>query len=461
MATVPTTTYTTIRDVYEFMNLYQEVWGEAVGTGDSQETEFSLDNRKVVTGSLTVYLAGVVTTAYTLDADAGVITFDSAPSAVAITADYWYSDIPSSVVGTYITRVEKAIDSRMGRSFGTATNVTEFYDGRGDDSSNPFYYQGVQFDVDAQAQIRPLNEKFYQDSVLQVQYYPILGVRLLAVNNSIDQQYDQSYYDADATFGGATWIAQTFTAGASSNLVAVDIPIKYNTGTVGAITAALYATSGNVPTGSALATADTVSLTSSDTNYYYQRFTFAVNPYKMTQGTVYAIVLSAASASSTSTFKVMQDGTTSAFSGGQYAASTNSGSTWTGTSTKDLIFATWVATTLPYGQWTTVNNEGKVILMPQNLITSASTSGSSGVYAGPTFAKGIQNIVINYAYGYTSVPLIIEDLATKMAAVNLMRSRIMGSPVPQNLNANNIKSIEQEIEYVFTTFGRKLEGAII
>lgn len=454
MATVPTTTYTTVRKVYEFMNLFQEVYTETLtGTVNSSNTVFTTANKKVVTGSPIVYDNAVATTAFTSDDDSGTITFTVAPvTGHAMTIDYWYSDIPSSVVGTYITRVEKSIDSRMGRVFNTATNVTEFLDGRADDSVSPFYYQGTQFYKDAMLQIRPLNEVYYTDTVLQMQYYPILGVRLLSVNNFVDQQYDQSNYDTDQGFGSTTWVGQTFTASSSSNLVAVDVPIKYNTGTVSGVTAVLYATAAGVPTGSALATSDAVTVTSSDTSYYYLRFTFATNPYQLAQGTVYAIVLKSASASSTSTFYVQQDASAASFSGGSYVASTNSGGTWASTSTKDLIFLTWVATPIPYGQYVTVNNEGKINLMPQNIITTPS---------GISFSKGVQNIVVNYTYGYTSVPLIIEDLATKMAAVNLMRSRVMGSPVPQALTMNNIKSIENECEYVFTTFGRKLEGAII
>ena len=72
-----------------------EVEDEAVGTGDASETEFSLDNPYIVSGSETIYFDGAVVAAadYTLDDDTGAITFAAAPGQdVVITADYTYQD---------------------------------------------------------------------------------------------------------------------------------------------------------------------------------------------------------------------------------------------------------------------------------------------------------------------------------------------------------------------------------
>ena len=72
--------------------LYMEpvtVTGEAVGTGDAAKVLFPLAHHTIRSGSLTVYLGGVVTTAYTADLAAGTVTFTTAPgTGVAITADY-------------------------------------------------------------------------------------------------------------------------------------------------------------------------------------------------------------------------------------------------------------------------------------------------------------------------------------------------------------------------------------
>lgn len=72
--------------------------GEAVGTGDGTTVTFSLDYKPVLVSPTdgtklkgTVYLNGSPTTAYTVNADAGTITFTTAPGVgVAITADYTY-----------------------------------------------------------------------------------------------------------------------------------------------------------------------------------------------------------------------------------------------------------------------------------------------------------------------------------------------------------------------------------
>ncbi len=65
------------------------VTGEAVGTGDAAETTFSLDYTTVRDGTLTVYLDGSETSAYTPNLTTGEIEFTAAPGLdVAITADY-------------------------------------------------------------------------------------------------------------------------------------------------------------------------------------------------------------------------------------------------------------------------------------------------------------------------------------------------------------------------------------
>ncbi len=70
------------------------ITGEAVGTGDGANAEFTLDYGNVQDGSLTVYVDGVeqtLTTDYTVALSTGVITFEAGSipaSAAAVTADY-------------------------------------------------------------------------------------------------------------------------------------------------------------------------------------------------------------------------------------------------------------------------------------------------------------------------------------------------------------------------------------
>ena len=63
--------------------------GEEVGTGDDEETEFTLKNIPVKEGSVTIYLDGAGTADYTLNRETGQIVFNEPPGEdVSITADY-------------------------------------------------------------------------------------------------------------------------------------------------------------------------------------------------------------------------------------------------------------------------------------------------------------------------------------------------------------------------------------
>lgn len=81
--------------------LSSQVVGEAVGTGDSSTTTFTLANAPVAPTTLAVYLNGSPQTEgssadYIVNYKTGVITFTSAPgNTVAVTANYWYNN-PSS-----------------------------------------------------------------------------------------------------------------------------------------------------------------------------------------------------------------------------------------------------------------------------------------------------------------------------------------------------------------------------
>jgi len=63
--------------------------GELMGYGDDTETEFTLKYHPIISGSLTVYINGTLTTAYTANIVSGIITFTTAPAVgEKITADY-------------------------------------------------------------------------------------------------------------------------------------------------------------------------------------------------------------------------------------------------------------------------------------------------------------------------------------------------------------------------------------
>ena len=77
---------------------------EIVGTGHGVTT-FTLDYPPVVSGSETVYLDGVATTAYSINYETGEITFDTAPAlGMKITADY---QIYSTIDGNNLSGLGK------------------------------------------------------------------------------------------------------------------------------------------------------------------------------------------------------------------------------------------------------------------------------------------------------------------------------------------------------------------
>jgi uncharacterized protein (TIGR02217 family) len=108
---------TELRTLMNFFNVHRGAWdtflfedpedntvvGQQIGTGDSTTTKFQLGRGLVNTSPAfyeaitapevleAVYLDGVLTAAYTLDSNTGIVTFTSAPgSGVVITADFTY-----------------------------------------------------------------------------------------------------------------------------------------------------------------------------------------------------------------------------------------------------------------------------------------------------------------------------------------------------------------------------------
>lgn len=96
---------------------------EAVGTGDSKEKRFDLDRASIVSGSETIYVAGVAKTRdtdYTIDYERGTIDFETAPAnGAAITADYRYWTVQES--GLHVCGTGKL----LGRPLGYTTFILE------------------------------------------------------------------------------------------------------------------------------------------------------------------------------------------------------------------------------------------------------------------------------------------------------------------------------------------------
>lgn len=150
------------------------------------------------------------------------------------------------------------------------------------------------------------------------------------------------YYNTDdnngITLGGATWRGQTFTASDTYSISSVKL-LLYKSGTPGTVTVSIRAVDGTgKPTGDDLCsgTTDGDTLPGNVAPYEWREITFSA-AYSLISGTQYAIVVR----SSGSSLGWRRDTTAPSYAGGQSALSSNSGGTWTLTSTIDYMFETY------------------------------------------------------------------------------------------------------------------------
>ena len=145
-------------------------------------------------------------------------------------------------------------------------------------------------------------------------------------------------------FTNTAWVAQTFTAGASGQLISADVYMFCSgcSGTNPNITLSVRASTGTgstgLPTGSDIASATIAGFNDSAAGGYHS-VTFA-SPPTLTAGTQYALVLRAtASRTGVYAYTVSNTatGSTNPYSGGRRSTSSNSGSSWTNATPNDSI----------------------------------------------------------------------------------------------------------------------------
>jgi len=121
-------TYTNSLELWKSLgkNSYYKVRAEAVGTGNSTTSTWSVAKDNLITDSTTFYDGGTeVTSSYTLDLDDGDVTGLTASG--ALTADYSYADIPDSHIQDVLDRADSLISNSTGRIF-AKTTTTEYLD---------------------------------------------------------------------------------------------------------------------------------------------------------------------------------------------------------------------------------------------------------------------------------------------------------------------------------------------
>ena len=130
--------------VAEYTGLATQVLDENVGTGDNSETDFSLDNKNTVNGTLTLSYASsstndrtalTETTHYTVNYDEGLIVLEAAGVTALGTnvlyAKYrhWTDELNNSMVDNLIASADDEVDLLTGRTWDGPTSKTEYHDG--------------------------------------------------------------------------------------------------------------------------------------------------------------------------------------------------------------------------------------------------------------------------------------------------------------------------------------------
>ena len=184
------------------------------------------------------------------------------------------------------------------------------------------------------------------------------GTKGLLLHRAKSYDLDQSQTtgrDFDAGLNTTSSVekrAQTFTPTITGVMPFVDLNIIKVLAPTGYLTVALYATSGGVPTGAALATADKLDVSLVSTSAQWVRFVFRT-PATLTASTVYAIVASVSYATGNTNYIAWcSDSTSPAYAGGSIA--NYNGTTWSADATVDTLFRAYVtqndtAVTMPSG----------------------------------------------------------------------------------------------------------------
>ncbi|MEP6740891.1 MAG: carboxypeptidase regulatory-like domain-containing protein [bacterium] len=159
---------------------------------------------------------------------------------------------------------------------------------------------------------------------------------------NVDQQ-NLTVSNSGYGFTNTSWAAQTFQPAVTGQLTRVDLDLFCSacSGANPNITVSIRATSGDLPTGADLATATIPGFSSGSGGFFTANF---ASPPTLTAGTRYAIVFRLVSARTTGTqaYVTSAVGGQGPYANGRRATSTNSGSTWTGNSTRDLGFITYM-----------------------------------------------------------------------------------------------------------------------
>lgn len=175
----------------------------------------------------------------------------------------------------------------------------------------------------------------------------------------------QDYYnlgdDGQLAYSTTTWRGQTFTASSNYDLTSIKIKV-YKTGSVGNTVVEVYATSGGLPTGSALSTG---SIANTSLSFSATWTEITMSAFSPVSGTQYAITVH----STGSTCWWRRDATSPTYAGGTAISSSDSGSSWSSSPTLDYMFE--------------VYGTSSIVIAPAEDVSS--TLGPSNLTPAPIF----------------------------------------------------------------------------
>ncbi|MDP4279684.1 MAG: hypothetical protein QQM50_03925 [Dehalococcoides mccartyi] len=184
----------------------------------------------------------------------------------------------------------------------------------------------------------------YFDTIGGIGESPVLKAGGLSITIDAEQQISVgNYSDENLTIAGnswegigcygTTWYGQTFSLTNNVILSGFNLYCKKIGSPTGNLDYYLYATSGGLPTGSALASGSILASTVS-TSAGLKSLVFTT-PVSLTAATTYAVVFSCPSGTSSNRISYWYTNNSS-YAGGQAISSSNSGTSWTGSATGDI-----------------------------------------------------------------------------------------------------------------------------
>lgn len=148
--------------------------------------------------------------------------------------------------------------------------------------------------------------------------------------------YSSEANDSQTDVYGSNWYGQSFTTGSRVVIDEVELYLNKIGSPAGNATVEIRATSSGLPTGSSLTTTS-ITASTVGVSEAWVSFSFS-SPLSLSSNTQYAIVFSVPSGANASNCIQWNRSSTDVFAGGQRVNSTNSGSSWTASSTIDFDF---------------------------------------------------------------------------------------------------------------------------